>query len=378
MALRSLGRDFDIKVMTEETDQTLGQGDGALFALKVMKRPAVLDRLFRIGAKYKIRGTTRAKVFFDAVGPTYQIFLKEGNEADLFYAVYAGDEGGLALAAFLAARKLRKPFILSPYVHLISIYERALMRYLYRNADWIVARTNFEKQWLARFTSLENISVIGTAPDLPEASPLMDFKARHGIKGPYVLFLGRKWRYKGVALLLQAVPLVWERFPDCHFVFLGQETPESKQIFKNYSDPRIINLPFVDQAEKISALAGCDLLCLPSEQESFGIVFLEAWSFKKPVIGLKLEAVCEVIDDGKDGILVHRDVEELAGAITKLLADTALRRRMGEEGFQKVQTKFSMQRKMSQFREVIEILLKQPRKEKKVDVPGLWKALLWR
>jgi glycosyltransferase involved in cell wall biosynthesis len=57
------------------------------------------------------------------------------------------------------------------------------------------------------------------------------------------------------------------------------------------NDPRILELGSVDLQTKTDALEACTLLCLPSTQESFGGVYTEAWSFKKPVIGCDIPAV---------------------------------------------------------------------------------------
>ena len=57
---------------------------------------------------------------------------------------------------------------------------------------------------------------------------------------------------------------------------------------------------------KTAAIAGCEFLCVPSLQESFGIVYIEAWSLDKAVIGGKNPAVACVIEHAKDGFLLVR------------------------------------------------------------------------
>ena len=79
------------------------------------------------------------------------------------------------------------------------------------------------------------------------------------------------------------------------------------------------NLGAVDLATKTAALAGCELLCLPSTSESFGSVFTEAWAFGKPVIGGRIPPVAEVIDEGVDGLLSTQDTDDLARSLLLLL-----------------------------------------------------------
>jgi glycosyltransferase involved in cell wall biosynthesis len=88
-------------------------------------------------------------------------------------------------------------------------------------------------------------------------------------------------------------------------------------------------------------LAACDLLCVPSSQESFGGVYTEAWSFGKPVIGGKAPAIADVITDGKDGFLVSQDPAEIADRILYLLDHPTEAAAMGQAGKTKVEAKYT-------------------------------------
>lgn len=97
----------------------------------------------------------------------------------------------------------------------------------------------------------------------------------------------------------------------------------------------------IDLQTKTDALAACDLLCVPSSQESFGAVYTEAWAMGKPVIGGDIPAVREVIADGQDGHVVAPEPTLLAERIARLLADPALRQQMGQAGRDKVQARYN-------------------------------------
>lgn len=80
-----------------------------------------------------------------------------------------------------------------------------------------------------------------------------------------------------------------------------------------------------------------DIFCLPSRQEGFGIVFLEAMAAGLPIVAARAAAVPELVSDGESGILVAPDSPgDLAAALDRLLSDPEERRRMGETGRRQV------------------------------------------
>jgi glycosyltransferase involved in cell wall biosynthesis len=94
---------------------------------------------------------------------------------------------------------------------------------------------------------------------------------------------------------------------------------------------------FVGSVEGIEALqreyASADVFCLPSLQEGFGIVFLEAMATGLPIVAARSGAAPEVAPHGEVSLLVDPDDDvALAGALERLVADAGLRRNLGEAG----------------------------------------------
>src|SRR6185295_10946763 len=188
------------------------------------------------------------------------------------------------------------------------------------------------------------VHVTGVGPVLAREFSVEELRRTAGIPGRYVLFVGRKVRPKGWHAILGAAPRVLERHPDVSFVFVGEDDERSRLAFEAISDERVRNLGAVDLATKTAAIAGCELLCLPSTSESFGGVFTEAWAFGKPVVGGRIPPIAEVVDEGVDGLLSTQDTDDLARSLLLLLGDPREAARLGEAGRNKVAERYGWDR----------------------------------
>jgi len=93
----------------------------------------------------------------------------------------------------------------------------------------------------------------------------------------------------------------------------------------------------VSREQLADEYVNADLFCLPSVQEGFGIVFLEAMAAGLPVVACRAAAIPEVVLDGVTGALVPpRDPDALADALVGLARDSARARRLGDEGRRRV------------------------------------------
>jgi glycosyltransferase involved in cell wall biosynthesis len=266
------------------------------------------------------------------------------QSADLIHNVRIGREG-LSYASYQLAQKYNIPFIFTPVHHprWIGWRYRAYIK-LYQLADAVIALTKTEKQTLINLgVDSDRITVTGMGPILAEKADSQAFKATYTISDPIILFLAQHHSYKGYQQLLQAAPIVWKRFPEAQFVFAGPAIANSEKYFKN-QDPRIHRLGTLSLQEKSNALAACTMLCVPSSQESFGGVYTEAWHFDKPVIGCNIPAVSEVIDHGTNGYLVSQNPREIASAICQMLMNPSQALKMGQNGKQKLEAKFTWSR----------------------------------
>jgi glycosyltransferase involved in cell wall biosynthesis len=263
------------------------------------------------------------------------------DAADIVHCVRVGREP-LALASAEAARRADRPFVLTPLHHPRWGGRRHRVYLdLYRRADCLIALTPAERETLIGFGAHPDaVRVTGTGPVLAADPDPEGFRARHAVTGPMVLFLGQHFRYKGFTEVLDATPEVWRRAPDTTFVFIGPPVGRSESAFTDL-DPRVRRLGSVDLQTKTDALAACDVLCVPSTQESFGGVFTEAWSFGRPVIGGDIPAVRDVVDDGVDGFVVEQRAEVIAERLLWLVERPEEASRMGAAGRDKVAARYS-------------------------------------
>ncbi|MCX7671057.1 MAG: glycosyltransferase family 4 protein, partial [Anaerolineae bacterium] len=166
------------------------------------------------------------------------------------------------------------------------------------------------------------------------------FRQRHAIAGPLVVSLAAMCYDKGTIHLVEAVRRLWRGGQAVELALAGAMT----QPFRAYlaglppaDRARLHVLGQVDEEEKRDLLAAADVFAMPSRTDSFGIVYLEAWLYRKPVIGARTWGVMDVIEDGRDGLLVpFGDVSALADAIHGLLADAPRRAALGAHGEAKV------------------------------------------
>ncbi|HIK43915.1 MAG TPA: glycosyltransferase family 4 protein [Leptolyngbyaceae cyanobacterium M65_K2018_010] len=300
-----------------------------------------------------------------ALPPIAQVMAEQleplAKASDLIHNVRIGREG-LTYASLQVARRQDIPFVFTPVHHprWVGWRYREYLK-LYRQADALIVLTQTEKQVLTDLgVAPEHIHVTGIGPVLaPQADPAA-FRAAHQLTGPVVLFLGQHYPYKGYRQVLAATAAVWAQQPDTHFVFIGPPVKASEAVFAQFPDPRIHRLGAVSLQEKTNALAACDLLCVPSSQESFGGVYTEAWSFEKPVIGCAIPAVAEVVSDGQDGYLVKQAAGEISDRILDLLNHPDQAHRLGQAGYAKVQQRYSWPRLAQKTLAVYQTLTSNP------------------
>jgi len=268
------------------------------------------------------------------------------------------------------ARRRDIPFVIYPLTHLgagTMPGQDALSRFytmrhqvaVVRASDAVVAQTPSERAFYEkRGVPRERILVAGPGVNPSDVSggDGQRFRKHYDVDGPLVVFLSAMSYDKGTVHLVEAVRCLWRGGRDLDLVLAGTVlTP-----FRRYMEglpladrDRMLVLGPVDEAEKRDLLAASDIVVMPSRTDSFGILYLEAWLHRKPVIGARTWGVNDVITDGQDGLLVpFGDVSALAQAIAYLLDRPAERAFMGARGEQKVYRSHTWEQKYALVRDL--------------------------
>ncbi|MBI2356764.1 glycosyltransferase family 4 protein [Candidatus Dojkabacteria bacterium] len=179
------------------------------------------------------------------------------------------------------------------------------------------------------------------------------FRSDYGIdsKTPIVFFVGAREAVKGVNNLVNACEKLWEEGIDFKLAMAGNSSIAFEEFWAQKSrmvKENSIVLERPDDETKWNLFDAGNIFVMTSKSESFGIVYLEAWLYKKPVIGCNIESVSEVISEGVDGYLLpFDDTSGLVDKIRYLIENSEKARDMGENGYRKVMSEYTWEKKFS-------------------------------
>ncbi|MDP8230615.1 MAG: glycosyltransferase family 4 protein [Candidatus Gorgyraea atricola] len=151
-----------------------------------------------------------------------------------------------------------------------------------------------------------------------------------------ILFIGNNFKRKGGFTLLEAFKNVRNKIKDVRLIIIGpnQVLAEVEGVeWKGHIKDRDMIGDFLNKSS---------IFAMPSFCEPFGLVFLEAMSYRLPCIGSRVDAMPEIVEEGKTGFLVNAgDADDLGRKITLLLEDKKLMETMGEAGAKRVKERFT-------------------------------------
>ena len=257
--------------------------------------------------------------------------------------------------------KYPKPFVLYGALHL-HIHWDTKSEFIQRtlSCDAYIANTEYERKYMIDIgMKREKVFTIGTGVNVHdyiiEKNETINFRRKYGIVDDEILIghIGRISEGKGVLLLYNTFKLLHSRGLKVKLLLAGTYTPFVDEIVKIIEQEKVPVCLIVDFDESIKNVIfnALDIFVLASVGESFGVVFLEAWSCNKPVVGVNTGAVASVI--GTEGLLfMQNSVTDLAAKLTELIENESLRLELGRNGFNKVKNHYSLQVIAEKYRNV--------------------------
>ena len=251
-------------------------------------------------------------------------------------------------------------------------------------ADAIIAVSNETKEDVLKFFDVDEkkIQVIYNGIDIDEYKPTKETSAlkKYGVNPdkPFVLFVGRITRQKGIVHLVNAIKYM---NPDVQVVLcagapdtkeIAQEMEDKVNEVKKTRDNVIWIQEMLDKPSVIQMYANAAVFCCPSIYEPFGIINLEAMACETAVVASAVGGIKEVVVHGETGYLVPLEQQkvapfepvdpdkfarDLADSINKVLDDKALRDSMAQKGMQRARDLFSWKAIAQQVKDLYETLL---------------------
>ena len=266
--------------------------------------------------------------------------IKKLSDFDLIHVQGSAPED---YTAYLISKRLNIPYVLT--VHGDSVYN--LYKYSNRfrnskkaieNAAAVIGVSTKVIDRIKRLTSRRDklyVILNGFA-----SAKIFDNKVSNKDGNLNILFVGTLVERKGSRYLIEAFSKLFKKFPKVNLTIAGggELLDEMKNFVSRLGiNDRTILTGALPHNEVMKLMTQCDIFAMPSWDEAFGVVYLEAMSLKKPVIACKDEGIADVVSDGVEGMLVNpRDVNSILEKLIVLIENEKLRNDMGEKGYQKI------------------------------------------
>lgn len=356
--MRNLQRDrFDVHVAC-----TAGDRQGVPRALGVLREIPNLN----VRSTYMLpglRGYALPTIFRSLVGSGN--FSKDFSDLRRYVKtnrirlIHSGDHPRDCVYGAALSRMTSAKSIVHVHVKWAEHYS-ALAKWAVRNSDAVIGISAYVTRTIVGmgrspadvYTILNGIEPAGWDP----ANDGSAVRRELGIPSdaPLIASVSRLFSWKGQRELLRAFALARAELKTLKLLIVGADEPmvhpgssfteELKRLAESLGVRE--HVVFTGQRSDVpQIMAACDVFTMPSFEEPFGLVFLEAMAMRKPVAALNNGGTPEVVEHGKSGLLSSpEDIRGLADNILTLLRSPELRARMGDYGRQRVLEYFNAQR----------------------------------
>lgn len=269
---------------------------------------------------------------------------------DLIHAHVALPDG---YAASMLAEEHGCPFVVTIHghdlqqtIHRNDRCKKAIGRVFFKANHVLTVSSKLQKIGKDFFPeSSGKFSVVPNGVDLEDLSSPAPAAYSRVENGPKILSVSNLVPVKGIDLNIRAIHRLIDRYPNISYSIIGDG--RQRRILEDLAKTlgmkdRVTFLGRIAHREVIRNINECDIFCLPSWNEAFGVVYIEAMACGKPVIGCKGEGIVDFVEHGINGMLVEpQDVDDLAEKLDHLTSHPEKAKEMGEKARELVLEKYT-------------------------------------
>ena len=308
--------------------------------------------------------------FFKDIKTAFKI-VNELHKKHQFTLIYSNTLAVLLGIMFAWKNNIKHLWHVHEIIEKPSLFKKAFVGLLsLKSNTHIVYNSQATKVFWELNKSIINKGVViwnGIEIYTPESSTseLFDIRKNLFLAQPNEIILalvGRISRWKGQMILLDAFNNLVQKNENIKLVFVGAPPPNQEKFQEDLEDrissfklnDKVLIIPFQNEIHKI--WQAIDIAVVPStEPEPFGMVAIEAMLAHKPIVGSNHGGLTEIIENNATGFLVTpNSVQDLVIALEKLIQNELLRKEMGEKGYLRVTTAFSVEQYVDSFEKFFE------------------------
>lgn len=301
-----------------------------------------------------VQGSRLAKAYSAGVAMLQLLYMLVTGQIGLLHVHMSSRASTWRKSLFmLMGMRFRVPYLIhlhSPdfigfFEHECGERRKNFIRFLLSRALYVIALSPGWDKDIKKISPTARTVILFNSVPLPAAvlrEKEMDESSSKLCDPPLILFLGHVGKRKGIFDLIRAVALLSENF---RLIIGGDGELQQAQMLSEelgVSD-KILFPGWLGKAEKDHLLARAAIFVLPSYHEGVPMAILEAMSWGIPIVTTPVGGIPEVVTEEQEGLLVNSgDIVGLAQALMRLLAAPSLRRKLGERGRHKIESRFSI------------------------------------
>lgn len=308
--------------------------------------------------------------FFKDIKAAFKI-VNELHKKHQFTLIYSNTLAVLLGIMFAWKNNIKHLWHVHEIIEKPSLFKKAFVGLLsLKSNTHIVYNSQATKVFWELNKSIINKGVViwnGIEINTPESSTseLFDIRKNLFLAQPNEIILalvGRISRWKGQMILLDAFNNLVQKNENIKLVFVGAPPPNQEKFQEDLEEritsfklnDKVLIIPFQNEIHKI--WQAIDIAVVPStEPEPFGMVAIEAMLAHKPIVASNHGGLTEIIENNATGFLVTpNSVQDLVIALEKLIQNELLRKEMGEKGYLRVTTAFSVEQYVDSFEKFFE------------------------